>query len=134
MKIFVFFRQFLQTRFDSPGNVVRRQHGLEGHVLQAAPADAAQEQVDSLVIEAAENQRFFGDRRKFFVFVHLFVNLGLFRFLFHSGDFSDFFVSQSQDFADSFAFFRFRNGLDLRFRQEGQELDLVQPFRCKVDS
>ena len=69
MKIFVFFRQFLQNRFDSPGNVVRRQHGLEGHVLQAAPADAAQEQVDSLVIEAAENQRFFGDRRKFFVFV-----------------------------------------------------------------
>ena len=113
MEIFVFFRQFLQNRFDSPGNVVRRQHRLEGHVLQTAPADAAQEQVDGLVVKATEDQSFLGHRRKIFVFVHLFMDLGLFRFLFHGCNFSDFIVRQSQDFADGFTFFIFRNRFDL---------------------
>lgn len=104
MEVFVFFRQFLQNRFDSPGNVVRRQHRLEGHVLQTAPADAAQEQVDGLVVKATEDQSFLGHRRKIFVFIHLFMDLGLFRFLFHGCNFSDFIVRQSQDFADGFTF------------------------------
>ena len=41
------------------------------------------------------------------------MDLGLFRFLFHGCNFSDFIVRQSQDFADGFTFFIFRNRFDL---------------------